>query len=123
MPTAVSPVPAGWRWPNFTWAELQSKDGGGLLLDTFALDRLQALRNRIGGPIIVTSAYRSFVHNRRIGSTDTSLHPQGRAFDIRSPVRSLDQLAADAVIVGFTGIGMYGTFVHVDDGPRREWRG
>ena len=46
---------AAWRWPNFSPAEM---------VNEAALDKLRALRDRLGKPLIVRSAYRSSEHNR-----------------------------------------------------------
>lgn len=113
----------GWRWPNFRYEELECRDGTGLLLVPAALDRLQALRDRIKQPVLVASAYRSVGYNRAIGAAPRSMHLSGLAFDVHSPRMSLDDLARNAIEVGFSGIGLYRTFVHIDLGPRREWRG
>jgi zinc D-Ala-D-Ala carboxypeptidase len=50
---------AAWRWPNFSPAEIACRGTGRLLLNEAALDILQALRDRLGKPLIVRSAYRS----------------------------------------------------------------
>ena len=47
-----------------------------------ALDKLQALRDRLGKPLIVRSAYRSPEHNRAVGGATRSKHLDGAAFDI-----------------------------------------
>ena len=53
-------VPAHlWRWKNFSPAEIACRGTGHLKLHPEALDRLQALRDRLGKPLIVRSAYRS----------------------------------------------------------------
>ena len=39
---------AAWRWPNFSPAEIACRGTGRLLLNEAALDRLQALRDRLG---------------------------------------------------------------------------
>ena len=50
-------VPAGaWRWPDFSPAEIACRGSGALLIDASTLDRLQALRDRLGKPLIVRSA-------------------------------------------------------------------
>ncbi len=46
------------------------------------MDKLQALRDRLGKPLIVRSAYRSPEHNRAVGGAPGSKHMQGTAFDI-----------------------------------------
>ena len=50
-------VPDGsWRWPNFSPAEIACRGSGKLLINELALDKLQALRDRLGKPLIVRSA-------------------------------------------------------------------
>jgi zinc D-Ala-D-Ala carboxypeptidase len=114
-------IPAGlWRWPNFTPAELASPDDGSLLVDEVALDNLQALRKRLGKPLKINSAYRSPAHNAKLrGASPTSLHMRGKAFDIALKGQKRDELVLAAQEIGFTGIGHYDTFVHVDTGPAR----
>jgi hypothetical protein len=48
-----------WRWPYFSPAEIACRGTGKLLINEPALDKLQALRDRLGKPLIVRSAYRS----------------------------------------------------------------
>ena len=48
-----------WRWPNFSPAEIACRGPGKLLVNEPALERLQALRDRLGKPLVVRSAYRS----------------------------------------------------------------
>lgn len=50
---------------------------GKLLVNEDALDRLQALRNALGKPMIINSAYRSPEHNRRVGGAKASQHLEG----------------------------------------------
>jgi len=61
-----------WRWPNFSPAEIACRGTGKLLINEPALDRLQALRDRLGKPLIVRSAYRSPEHNRAVGGAARS---------------------------------------------------
>lgn len=110
-----------WRWPNFRPDEIRCKGDGTLLLDARAMDRLQALRVHMKMPLLLTSAYRSEWHNRRVGGAAFSLHRQGRAFDILTGNLDRSILVETARAVGFTGFGFYETFIHVDDGPQREW--
>ena len=61
-------VPANtWRWPNFSAAEIACRGTGAIKINTEAMDKLQALRDRLGKPLIVRSAYRSPEHNRAVG--------------------------------------------------------
>ncbi len=73
---------SAWRWPNFSPAEIACRGTGKLLVNEPALDKLQALRDRLGKPLIVRSAYRSPEHNRAVGGAGRSKHLDGAAFDI-----------------------------------------
>jgi zinc D-Ala-D-Ala carboxypeptidase len=112
-----------WRWPSFSPREIASKGEGEILIDTDALDKLQALRNRLGKPVVLTSAYRSPAHNKRVGGAKASLHMQGNAFDVRMENHDPHEFEAAARAVGFTGFGYYpkSGFMHIDTGPARTW--
>jgi hypothetical protein len=112
-----------WRWPNFSPRELACKGTGSLMLDPAAMDRLQALRTRLGRPLLITSAYRSPEHNRRVGGAKNSMHMRGIAFDVRMENHDPHEFEKAARAVGFTGIGTYprSGFIHVDTGPARTW--
>lgn len=116
-------VPAdAWRWPNFTPRELACQGSGALQVDEAALDKLQEVRQRIGKPLRINSAYRSEAHNKAVGGSPTSLHKLGRAFDVALGVGvSRERLVALAKAAGFTGIGHYDSFMHLDTGPARTW--
>jgi zinc D-Ala-D-Ala carboxypeptidase len=111
-----------WRWPSFTPDELACRGTGALLVDPRALDMLQSLRNRLGRPMIVTSAYRSPAHNARVGGAARSRHLQGIAFDVRMDNHDPEAFVAQARAVGFHGIGTYPRqgFVHIDARPAAE---
>jgi zinc D-Ala-D-Ala carboxypeptidase len=117
-------VPANtWRWPSFSPREIACKGTGSILINEDALDKLQALRNRIGKPLVLTSAYRSPSHNKRVGGAKNSQHMQGNAFDVRMDNHDPHEFEAAARSVGFTGIGYYpkSGFMHIDLGPDRTW--
>lgn len=105
----------GWLWPNFSPGELRCKGTGSLLINPGALDALQKLRNSLGRPMSLTSAYRSPMHNKRVGGATNSKHMMGIAFDVTItdaiPQAELVEAALDA---GFRGIGRYPTFTHID---------
>ena len=73
---------SAWRWPSFSPAEIACRGTGAIKINTEAMDKLQSLRNRLGKPLIVRSAYRSPSHNRAVGGAPASKHMQGTAFDI-----------------------------------------
>ena len=112
-----------WRWPNFSPQELACKGTGNLMLDPAAMDKLQALRTRLGRPLLITSAYRSPQHNRAVGGAKNSMHMRGIAFDVRMENQDPHEFVKAAKAVGFAGIGTYprSGFIHVDTGPARSW--
>jgi zinc D-Ala-D-Ala carboxypeptidase len=113
---------ANWRWPNFSPAEIACRGTGRLLLNAAALDALQALRDRLGKPLIIRSAYRSPEHNRTVGGATRSKHLEGAAFDIAMANHDPVAFEAAARAVGFLGFGFYprSRFIHVDLGPERQ---
>ena len=112
-----------WRWSNFSPAEIACRGTGSLRVHDEALDKLQALRDRLGKPLIVRSAYRSPEHNRRVGGAPASKHMEGTAFDIAMANHDPEAFAAAARAVGFQGFGTYprSGFMHIDLGPARRW--
>ena len=90
-----------WRWRNFSPAEIACRGTGQLKLHPEALDRLQALRDRLGKPLIVRSAYRTPEHNRRVGGAPRSKHMEGMAFDISMANHDPQAFIAAAEAVGF----------------------
>lgn len=112
-----------WPWKNFSPREIACKGTGRVLANEDALNRLQALREDLGIPMLVTSAYRSPEHNRRVGGAARSLHMQGIAFDIRMENQNPTAFEAAARKAGFTGFGYYprSGFMHIDTGPARTW--
>jgi hypothetical protein len=114
---------AAWRWPNFSPAEIACRGTGKLLVSEAALDGLQALRDRLGKPMIVRSAYRSAEHNRAVGGAKASKHLDGVAFDVAMANHDPEVFEAAARAVGFQGFGFYprSGFIHIDLGPARSW--
>lgn len=115
-------VPASaWRWPNFTPKEIASKGNGSLLVHEPSMDALQKLRDMLGRPIIINSAYRDPAHNKAVGGSKMSMHLEGKAFDIALDGHDKVYLRNKAEKAGFTGFGYYNTFLHVDTGRERFW--
>ena len=112
-----------WRWKNFSPAEIACRGSGSLRINEEALDKLQALRDRLGKPLIVRSAYRSPAHNRAVGGAPRSTHMDGTAFDIAMANHDPVAFEAAAREVGFLGFGFYprSDFMHIDLGPARQW--
>jgi hypothetical protein len=119
-----SQVQAGdWPWRSFSPKEIACKGTGELVVDDQALNKLQQLRDYLGKPLIITSAYRSPAHNKKVGGAKKSKHMEGIAFDVRMENHDPHEFEVAARAVGFTGFGYYpkSGFMHVDTGPARSW--
>ena len=116
--------PAEWPWHWFSPREIACKGTGKLVVDTEAMDKLQRLRTNLNKPLIITSAYRSPEHNKRVGGAKGSKHMEGIAFDVRMDNHDPAVFEAAARAVGFTSFGYYqkSGFMHIDDRPDgRSW--
>ena len=70
---------------HFDSSEFRCKCGcgqGDWLMAPELIQALEELRELIGKPIIVNSAYRCPRHNAQVGGVDNSYHTQGMAADI-----------------------------------------
>lgn len=110
---------AQWRWPSFSPQELACRGTGRLRIVPAAMDKLQALRDRLGKPLIINSGYRSPEHNRAVGGAKGSKHMEGSAFDVSMSNHDPATFIEAAQAVGFRAIGTYPrqNFVHVDARP------
>jgi len=68
-------------WRRTTDPESFKTGASKLAVKGTALDKAQALRNRLVKPLIVRSAYRSPKHNRAVAGAIRSNHMEGAAFD------------------------------------------
>lgn len=92
---------------------------------------IDALREKLGRPIVLSSVYRSPAYNNAIGGAGDSQHTHFRAIDfgvVGSPVGPaqwatvLRDMRSTGAFKG--GIGVYATFVHVDTrGTNADWVG
>jgi lysozyme len=93
-------------------------------IDMQMVRKLQELREVMGVPLYITSAYRCPTHNRNVGGASQSRHMVGDAVDISVGNLNWRVLIAEAKRLGFTGIG-YGQhrgFIHLDTRPHSaEW--
>ena len=105
-----------WRWPSFSPQELACRGTGKLAIDERSMDMLQELRDKVGKPMVLNSAYRSPEHNRRVGGAKGSLHMKAMAYDCRMDNHDPQEFIAAALEVGFMGIGQYADkgFTHID---------
>lgn len=87
----------------------------------FVRDRLQAIRDYFGAPVIINSAYRTPEYNKKIGGAAKSYHLSGQAFDIAVKGKTPGEVARCAQELGINGIIRYNTFVHVDSRTNKYW--
>jgi uncharacterized protein YcbK (DUF882 family) len=108
---------------NFKRHEFDSpdKEGSGDLMNPLLVYRLDALRELIKRPFTINSGYRSPEHNKKIGGAPKSAHVEGLAVDISTRKWS-DADKRDLVLyarqLGFNGVGIAPTFIHLDQRPR-----
>ena len=81
-----------------------------------ALVLLNALRIIVGRPIRLTSAYRCKDHPIEVLKDKPGQHNKGHAFDLYfGPDEALkNDIMETAPKLGFLGIGVYDTFIHID---------
>ena len=103
------------RWPNFTYEEMLCQETEKSGMDEDFMDLVQRLRNRFGR-LVLNSAFRDKEHSaERDKPTGPGTHYLGVAIDPK--VETGDEryrLVRIALKLGFEGIGIAKTFVHLD---------
>jgi len=100
---------------HFVLEEFSCKCGcKGVILNCELIQKLERLRERFKKPIIVHSGYRCKKHNTIVGGAINSQHLLGTAADITISGISPESVAKASRELGFGGIGVYGSFTHVD---------
>ncbi|MDR3207302.1 MAG: peptidoglycan-binding protein [Oscillospiraceae bacterium] len=114
---------------HFRVGEFACRDGSDpVLLDDRLPPVLEDIRARCGArPIAVNSGYRSPAYNQKVGGAAESYHMRGMAADIAVAGVTPNTVAAAAELALYAagldgGIGLYGSFVHVDvrESPWRQ---
>ena len=108
---------------HFSDKELDCHCGCGKTVSPELLVPLEALRQMIGRPLVLTSGARCEEHNRKIGGQAGSWHLKGLAVDIACDDGafrgSIIHLAGS---LGFNGIGVAKGFIHLDLRPAEQRR-
>ena len=79
------------------------------------MDKLDELRHVCGFPFIITSGYRDKTHSIEARKAKVGTHAQGIASDIRiNNGNEAYEIIKNAQSMGFNGIGVAKTFIHVD---------
>lgn len=117
---------------NFNWSEFSCKGkdccGHSAPIHPDLIEAVQALRDRIGRPLSITSGFRCNRHNAAIGGEENSFHTLGMAADVACPdgisSESLAALAEGIDLFRIGGIGVYPSWVHLDvrKNGKARWR-
>ena len=102
-------------------------------IDPYLIQILYDIKEGTGSnkELVITSAYRTYKTNEwlrrhpRYSASKKSLHMHGRAVDFYVPDTRLSSIRKAAQTLHSGGVGYYPSmsFVHVDTGPVRYWKG
>lgn len=118
---------------NFHIDEFRCKDGTDVPENLYKnvlelAQNLQVLRDSLGVPIHIMSAYRTEKHNKKVGGAKNSQHLYAKAGDLKAPPFTPIQVKGriEALIAGGEmkqgGLSAYPTFTHYDiRGVRARW--
>jgi hypothetical protein len=108
--------------PTSEWIIVQSHVNPRVLPEAWT--KLENFAKSLGRPITINSAHRSVEYNAYVCGAANSAHVQRKAIDIQwgtSNVQARIDIIQKAIDAGFSGIGTYNNFMHVDIGAKRQW--
>ena len=114
---------------HFKVKEFACNDGSDpIYISPTLVDVLEKIRGHFGKQVFVSSGYRTPTYNSRkdVGGAVYSQHVYGMAADIKvSGVKPADVAEyAETLLKGTGGIGLYGSFVHIDVRKvKSRWKG
>jgi len=110
--------------PHFNLSEFACPCCHKVMLHPLLLSKLVELRKIVERPVYITSGYRCFTYNQKVGGVANSYHLIGLAADIQVKDINLIQLLAYAEEIDFSGIGFYEkkNFLHLDVRPTQHTR-
>ena len=112
---------------HFKVREFRCSDGSDtIFISQELVEVLQKIRDHFGKPITINSGYRTAAKNKAVGGAAYSQHLYGTAADISIRGVSPSRVAAyaETLLPGTGGIGIYGTFTHIDvRATRSRWNG
>jgi len=92
------------------------KGAGYKKIDPVVLGKLLRICEQTGQSYVINSGYRSPVKNSKVGGAKLSQHMTGKAIDVQ--VKGSYEDRAEFVVAasraGFTGVGVYASFIHLD---------
>ena len=99
----------------FTRDEFNCQETGENGMQDEFIHALDALRSECGFPFKITSGYRSLKHSIEAKKSKPGTHAQGIAADIAVADGNQRYLVVkNAMALGFSGVGVAKSFVHVD---------
>lgn len=113
---------------NFKVGEFSCRHCGENRIAQHVIDLCQKIRDYVGLPVFVNSAYRCEVHNKRIGGVKNSYHTQGLAADITCCIgapalfEAIHEMYSLGLVPELSFCYLYHkkNFVHVDIGRVRD---
>lgn len=108
---------------HFKQSEFDSRDvsGSGAHMRPRLVFMLDALRALMKKPFRINSGFRTPEHNKVVGGAPGSAHLTGEAVDISTSgwtAKEKQDFIIYARWLGFTGVGVGGSFIHIDIKPR-----
>ena len=108
--------------PTSEWIVVQSHVNPRVLDQVWT--QAEIFAKSLGRPITLNSAYRSPEYNAGVGGAKKSMHVQRKAIDVQwgtTSVQGRVDMIQKAIDAGFTGVGCYNSFMHIDIGTKRQW--
>ena len=100
----------------FNWTEFDCKHTGLNEMDPEFIHKLDDLREACGFPFVITSGFRDLSHPIEAAKPRPGTHAQGIAADIKIQTSAQRYtLVETAIDMGFSGIGIAKSFIHIDD--------
>jgi len=118
------------KFKYFTDAELDCSHCQESKMDGYFMEMIEALREEMGFPFVVTSAYRCRQHPVEAPKKLSGAHSTGQAMDIAVKGEDAYRLLSGALRANFTGVGVSqkgsSRFIHLDniqssEGRPRPW--
>ena len=99
----------------FKLSDFDCQETGNNEMSEEFLEKLDDLRHECGFPFIITSGYRDPSHSIEARKAKAGTHARGIASDIRiNNGNEAYDIIKNAQSMGFTGIGLAKSFIHVD---------
>ena len=100
---------------HFKREEFECRHCGNVVIESKLIEILEELRERLGKPVILTSAYRCEEHNKAIGGVPKSAHTRGYAVDVKAiSSRTRYEIVNFLLSKGINRIGIAWNFIHFD---------